>query len=164
VLFVLKILVAVEIWQRSFAAFPPARVRVGLFLLVPLACTAVAVLMVPPLDYPYYVLVGIIHPRQQAGALAAYAVIVGAAWWHRVPLHPLHRDILGGFTASLSMSVLCHSVVGSRAGGEWAFKVADVFQMSAYSLTLMWWAWAAWRPVTAPSSIVARLQPWAHSW
>lgn len=81
VLFVLKTLVAVEIWQCVFATFPRARVRVGLLLVVTLVCAAVAMQVVPLMAYPYYLLVGIIHPRQQAGTLLLYAVVAGSAWW-----------------------------------------------------------------------------------
>lgn len=72
--------------------------------------------------------------------------------------------MLLGFAVFLSVGVLCHSIVGMRIGGTGLFKVADILQMSVFSLILMWWAWVAWKPASVPTAVVARLQPWAQSW
>lgn len=161
--FVLMVLVAVEIWLRSFSSLPRARVRVGFLLAGALLATAVAVLTIPTGLDPYDTLVGILEPRQKAGALAVFAIIVTAASWYRVPLHPLHRAILIGCAAYLPLHIAIASFVGFHSGGEWINRLGRMSQVASVA-TMAWWAWAAWRPLRAPSPIVSRLQPWAHSW
>ena len=163
VLHVLKILIAVEIWQRSFSAFPRARVRVGLLLAAALLATAVGVLMLPTNLIPYDTLIGVLYPRQQAGVLAVFAVLVMAITWHRVPLHPFHRAILAGFGVCLPLSAFITSFVGFKSSNAWVLRLG-AFDQLAFVAATCWWVWAAWRPLRAPSPIVARLQPWAHSW
>lgn len=164
VLTVIKILIALEVWQRSFSALPRARVRVGLLLAAPLVVTAMAVLTIPVGLHPFRALVGILSPRQNAGTLALYAIIVSAASWYRVPLHPLHRAILIGFAAYLTVNVSLQSLVGWHSFGARAFRSLSTLDQVVYNGAAAWWAWAAWRPVRAPSPVVSRLQPWAHSW
>lgn len=163
-LVVLKVLVAVEIWQRTFASFERARLRVGLLLVVALLAMAWAVLAAPADRHPYEELLGIVIPRQQAGALALYAIVVAAAHWHRVPLHPLHRAILVGFGAYLTVYTLLLSVMGLQGASAWAVELCSTLDGATYTATGVWWAWTAWRPVRARSPIAARLQPWASSW
>jgi hypothetical protein len=163
--FVLKALVAVEIWLRTFATLPRARVRVGCCLVVVLLATAAMVVSTPADGrHPYAVVVTILAPRQQAGTLALFAIVVAAAWWYRAPLHPLHRAIMGGFSLYLPVNTLVASMFGwfmaADAARPWMWGVNTV----AYGLTSAWWAWAAWRPVRAPEPIISRLHPWAHSW
>jgi hypothetical protein len=163
VLVVFKIIVALEIWQHSFSFFHRARVRVAVLLAGALLATATAVQMVPPDLAPYDALIGVVYPRQQAGTLALFAIIVMAALWYRVPLHPLHRAILVGFAAYLTLSACLASIVGFAGGGAWLPLLGRLDQLG-YLATTVWWAWAAWRPIQAPSATVSRLQPWAHSW
>jgi hypothetical protein len=163
VLDLLKIFIALEIWQRSFSAFPRARVRVGLLLAGALLATAVAVWTLPTNLPSYDTLVGVLYPRQQAGTLLVFAVLVSAAAWHRVPLHPLHRSILVGFGICLTLSAALSSFVGFRSSEVWLDLLRPYEQLTYVAATLCW-TWAAWRPQRSPSPIVSRLQPWAHSW
>jgi hypothetical protein len=101
---VLKIAVALEMWQRTFASFPRARVRVGFLLAGVLLATAIGVLQVSR-DVPsYYALMSLVSPRQKAGTIGVFAIVVVGAWWHRIPLHPLYRAILLGFAGYLNVS------------------------------------------------------------
>ena len=163
VLHVLKILVAVEIWHRTFSSFPRARVRVGLALAGGLLAIAVAVRTLPTDLLLYDTLVGVLFPRQQAGVLMLFAVVVSAIGWHRVPLHPHHRAILVGFGACLPLSTFIASFIGFQSSELWQLRLRP-FEQLAFVAASDWWAWTAWRPRVAPSPIVSRLQPWAHSW
>jgi len=163
-LFVVKVAIAVEIWQRTFWSFPRARIRVGLLLVAALLATAAAGVTVPSRLDLYDVFIGIVNPRRQAGALALYVIVVSTASWYRVPLHPLHRAILVGFAGCLIVHTLVGSFIGWHHGSTWALRLSLVLLVTAYSATLLWWARAAWRQSQAPGAIVARLQPWARSW
>ena len=160
--FVLMVSIALEIWLRSYSSFPRARRRVGLALICVLLVTAAAVRVIPAHLTPFQALIGVLGPRQQAGGLALYAIIVSAAWWYRVPLHPLHRATLVGFAACLVANTVMATFAGFH-GSVWLDRLRPVDQW-AFVATTAWWAWAAWRPLRAPSPIVSRLQPWAHSW
>jgi hypothetical protein len=163
--FVLKVLIAVEIWRRTFATLARARVKVG-FLLVGILLATSAMVLSTAADgrHPFDVVVTIIGPRQQAGSLALFALVATAAWWYRAPLHPLHRAILVGFSFYLPINTVAYSVFGWFLAPEAARPWAGALNAVAYNLTMIWWAWAAWRPVRAPEPIALRLQPWAHSW
>jgi hypothetical protein len=161
---ILKLLVGLEIGYRSFSSFPRARIRLGVTLLIVLCLTAAAGQAVPRGLYPYDAIVGILHPRQQAGTLALYAIIVSTASWYRVPLHPLYRAILVGFCAYLAVGAIAASYSGLHPSSTTVYVVANRLQLGTYSATVVWWAWAAWRPVRPPTPVIARLQPWARSW
>jgi len=161
---VLKILVAVEIWQRSFSSLPRARVRVGFLLVAALSTTAAAVHTIPTDLHPYDTLMGILIPRFQAGTLILYATIVSASWWYRMPLHPFYRAIIMGFGAFLTVYTLLLSLLGVQSGSSRAGLWTAVLNAAAYIAVSTWWAWVAWRRAQAPSPIVARLQPWAKTW
>jgi hypothetical protein len=163
--FVLKALIAVEIWRRTFSTFPRARLRVGFLMAgVLLATAAIAASLPADGRHPFVILVTILAPRQQAGTLALFALVVSAAWWYRVPLHPVHRAILGGFSAYLPINTLVVSVCGWYLVTDTARVWTWGLNAAAYTLTTTWWAWAVWRPVRAPDPVIVRLQPWAHSW
>jgi hypothetical protein len=162
-LFVLKLLIAIEIWLRTFSAFPRARVRVGLLLAGALLVTATAVWGIPSDLDPYDALIATLFPRQQAGTLSLFAVVVSAAAWYRVPLHPFYRFILVGFAGYLTLNVCLTSFLGLQSGGEWIARLGRLDQI-AYVATAVVWASAAWRPMRSPTPIATRLQPWARSW
>jgi len=162
-LFVLKALIALEIWQRTFSAFPRARVRVGLLLAFPLVLLAALVQIVPSERDQWDQFIGVVAPRLQVGALALYLGVVLAARWYLVPLHEFHRAVLLGFGAYLAVHALTLAFYGWSGGTSAAFLLAFPLEAIAYPATVAWWAWAAWRPLRAPSPILSRLQPWAHS-
>jgi hypothetical protein len=164
ILDVLKFAVALEIWRKSFASFPRARVRVGLLLGAVLVATAIGILIVPKDLTSYYALLSIVCPRQKAGSLALFAVVVSGAWWYRIPLHPLHRAILFGFAAYLTSATLLMSLIGILSDQPWVVHVLSRIDAISYLATCVWWASAAWRTSREPSPVLAKLQPWAHSW
>lgn len=163
VLDVMKYIVALEVWLRTFVSFPRARLRVGLLLTAVLIGTAMATLTVEA-DLPsYYALASLISPRQKAGSLTLFAVIAAGAWWYRIPLHSLHRAILLGFAGYLTLSTFLHSLVGILAAEGWSIEVLAAIDVSGYFLTCIVWARAAWRRPREPSQLLAKLQPWAQS-
>ena len=163
-LFVMKVLIAFEIGVRNLSIFPRARVRVGLVFVGVLLATAVAVWAVPYGGDGYAVLVGMLSPRQQAGALWLFAVVGAAAVWYRVPLHPLHRAILAGLASYLAIGTLILTFVGRFKPPESTLRWFVVADAAAFLAVLSLWTWVAWKPLRAPSPIVAKLQPWARSW
>jgi hypothetical protein len=160
---VLKILICLEIWQRTFSGFPRARVRVGLLLLLALLGIAFAALAIPPREGFYEALL-ILGSRLQAGALLLYAIVVSAAAWHRVPLHPMHRAILLGFAAYLTVHAVALSLIALDTGNTWAYEAIRPISLATYCGVSAWWAWAAWRPLRPPTDLISRLHPWAHTW
>jgi len=161
---VLTVLIAVEIWVRTFWSFPRARVRVGFVLIVALLGTAVAVSMLPTDLHPYDLLMGVLIPRQNAGTLALCAALVSAAFFYRVPLHPFHRALLIGFAACLTVQTPLLSLVGLQSGSVSTVNWSGALNAAASVAAAGWWAWAACRPTRVPSPIVSRMQPWAGSW
>ena len=162
--FVLMALVAFEMWHRTFAALPRARIRVGFLLLFALVATAGTLLTIP-LDRPgYETVVTIEVPRQHAGNLALFAVVALGVWWYRVPVHPFYRALLGGFGIGLTVDVVSASLLGWLRIPEPALIVVSYLNAGTYVLISLSWAWAAWRPERVPEPILSRLQPWAHSW
>jgi hypothetical protein len=159
---VLKFVVALEIWQKSFCSFPRARLRVGILLALVLLATAIGTLTVSMDVDPYDALLSLISPRQKAGALGLFAVVVSGAWWYRIPLHPLHRAILLGFAGYLVLATLLASLLGLL--GQEARWVLGRIDVAGYFAVSIWWAWAAWRTSHLPNPILTRLQPWARSW
>jgi hypothetical protein len=162
--FVLLAFVAFEIWHRTFAALPRARLRVALLMVGALAGTAVALLSIPTDRAGYDVVVTIEVPRLHAGNLAVLAVLALAACWYRVPVHPLYRAILGGMTLGLTVHTLTSSLLGWLLVPDGALRVISNLNAGTYVLATVWWARSAWRPECAPEPIISRLHPWAHSW
>ena len=160
----LDIAVALEVWRRSFSCFPKARRDVGVLLLGALVVTAIATWTIPGDLHPYDALVCVLIPRLHAGTISLFAILAAAAKWYGVPLHPLHRAILAGGAAALSVDVLLLSFLGWQSGSEGVRSVASSLHSVTYVGVAAWWTWAAWRPLRAPMPIVSRLQPWAHTW
>lgn len=164
---VLKMAVAVEIWHWTFARFAGARVKVGLLLVAVLAVIALATAHPAGLDF-FEGFTAVTNPRQQAGVLALCLVVVISSNWYRIPLHPYHRALMIGFALYQMIHVLCQTlfivsgVHETRTG--WGFELLAALEPVGYTLTLAWWARAAWRPIHSPSEIVSKLQPWAPSW
>jgi hypothetical protein len=162
-LFVLKVLVALEIWQRTFATFPRARVRVGVFLAIALLLLAGSIQIGPSQRSQWDLFIGVVTPRLQVGALVLYLIVVFAAGWYRVPLHEFHRAVLLGFGAYLVAHAVTFAYLGWSGGTPESYGLFVPVVLSTYFATVVWWAWAAWRPLRAPSPLLSRLQPWAHS-
>lgn len=155
---------AIEIWLRNFSRFPKARVRVGLLLCGALLLTAVAVGHIPGDLHPYDAMMGILVPRLHSGTLLLFAIVVAAAKWYGVPLHPLHRAILVGAGLALLVQVCVLSLLGWAGGVEWLRRGLSLLNQLTAIAAETWLAWAAWRPLRAPTPVLSRLQPWAHTW
>ena len=164
VLAVLTIVVGLEVWRKSFSRFPKARVRVGILIASALLATAVAAAMVPEDLSRYKALVTILVPRLNSGTLCVLTMVVAAATWYRIPLHPLHRAVLMGHAVVLSGQVLLLSMLGWSSDPNSVLETLSDLNRLVFLGACSWWAWAAWRPSTPPTPILARLQPWAHSW
>jgi hypothetical protein len=164
VVVVLKILVGLEIWQRTFSAFPRARVRVGLLLVGVLALTAVAARTAPTDGSPFFALLVTLAARHQAGMVWVLAVVGASAAWYRVPLHPLHRLLLIGFAAYSILWIALLSLMGVIHVTMEVFRWTSAVEAAGFGSVQLLWSWAAWRPLREPSPIVSRLQPWARSW
>ena len=161
---ILKFLTAIEIWSRTFSTFPRGRARVGLLLAAALLATAVAVALTPPGLNQFRAFVGFVDPRLQAGSLFTFAILASAVAWYRVPMHPFHRAVLLGFAVYLSAHTAALSMLGWLDNSPWARHKVTLLEGTTYVSTLVWWAWAAWRPLRVPTPMIAQLHPWARSW
>jgi hypothetical protein len=163
VLFVVKALVALEIWLRTFAVFPRARLRVGLLLVSALLVLVAVVQIVPSERDQWDLFIGVVVPRLQVGALALYLIVALAARSYFVPVHEFHRAVFVGFGAYLTLHTLTFAYHGWSGMTSESFRIGFTLEAIAYPATVTWWAWAAWRPLREPSPILSRLQPWAPS-
>jgi hypothetical protein len=66
--------------------------------------------------------------------------------------------------ATATLSTLVTSLLGLLSHQPGAYQVLGMIDAGGYFVTSVWWAWAAWRTSSEPSPLLARLQPWAHSW
>jgi hypothetical protein len=163
VLMVLKALIAVEIWWRTFSSLPRARPRVGSILVGAFVLAGIASRAVPPGLDAWTSFVGVVNPRLQMALLLCYAVVASAAWWFRAPLHSFHRAVLFGFATYLVLHTVGLSYHGWQGSSDSSAFVNWLLDATMYPVALILWSWAAWRPLRAPSPILSRLQPWAHS-
>jgi len=158
---VLKIVVALELAYWIFLGFPGAARSARGVLLLLLVATLLAVVALPneaSRDTRGY-LIGSLRPRLQIGALWVFTALAGLVRWYRVPLHPMHRTIILGFVAYLTIfGTFLHLV----ADYGWSRHV-ETAEPIAYLAACSWWAWEGWRrepALDADAAVVARLQPW----
>lgn len=163
VFFALKALIGVEVWQKSFSSLPRARIRVGLQLVVVLAAIAIVTSRIPAGLDPWSAFIGVVNPRWQAGVLLLYATVVANAVWCRLPLHPLHRAILLGFSAYLAVHTCTLACLGWYGGFRWVWRLCRIVEFVAYPCTCAWWAWASWQRRRTTSVAFHQLHPWASA-
>jgi hypothetical protein len=138
----LKLLIALELSHRVFAAFPGAMSRWRAIALVVLVATTSAVALSGATDsarvaYDW-------QPRIVTGAtwiLSAIALLVA---WHRLPIDSWHYAILVGYVPYLLVFTTGLNII--RKYGWSVHWATGTVQSLAYLVLMLWWAYAAWRP------------------
>jgi len=154
---VLKLAVALELAYRAFRAFPGAR-QIARRAVFGLLLLSTAVIMAGPAHAPYRVVFDW-QPRIVVGTIWIFTATALLVLWYHLPLHAWHRAILLGFTPYLVVFTTLMSVIrqhGWEIRGQ--ISMADTL---AYLGLVVWWAYAAWRPVAAPAieeAAVSRLR------
>lgn len=154
---VFKLLIALEISHKVFAAFPGAMSRWRAIAFVVLAVTTCAVILSTGNDPVLYVAYHW-QPRIVAGAIWMLCAIALLVAWHRLPIDAWHHAILAGYIPYLVVFTTIMNMIPRHWSAFEAFGLADD---TAYLMLVSWWAYAAWRPeerrVPAGAPVPARL-------
>src|SRR4030095_4678946 len=163
--------VAVELMVRVLQAFPVARRTARRGLLGVLAVTLAAVLAAPAGEEAVaagekwaQALVLALQPRITNGTAWLFRALFALILYSRVPLHPLHKAIAGGFMAYLLLFTFVLDLV-KRADAR-LYGAMSYANSLAYTLLEVYWLWAAWRrddPPPVDRAVVDRLQPWREA-
>ena len=138
-----KLLLAVDLAERTLAAFPGARAVARRWML--LALVAGAAFAMAPRDY-----VDMAHwqPRLLLGVTWLFGVSAAMALHFRLPLRLWHRALLAGFSAYLMVFAVLLQILQLH-GWTWA-AVLGRLDGAAYLALCCGWAVAAWWPETVP--------------
>lgn len=159
--------VVIEILMRIFAVMPAAR-QVAVRALAGVALLTVVALLsvrIPYREAPFgadplmLALVVDVLPRLAYLTMVVCLLALALTWFYRVPLDPLHRAIMYGFTPYLTVYALTR---GSTQGAV-DHAVANMANTAAYILMLLLWAHAAWRREREPPAargLMELVQPW----
>jgi len=155
----MKLAVAAELTYRTFRAFPGAAARVRI-LLAPVFFVPVLFVSKVPAGASYQEIVQLYQPQLQTGVIWIITAITLLIAWYRVPVHAMHRAILGGFAAYLLIFTTLLNAQRDFGFDQFRnfFNLADG---PAYILLLCWWAYAAWVPARRPVlalDVLKRLQ------
>jgi hypothetical protein len=105
-----------------------------------------------------YVAVALL-PRLTYGTAALFTALLAVLTFYLLPVDPLHKAIMVGFSLYLVLfSVLFISILSEATRAT--YSRVNSF---AYLALLAGWAYAAWRiepPPPAPEAVVRRLWPW----
>ena len=137
----LKLLVGVEIMWRGTKAFPGARARGHVLLLVVLLLGAAVILATP--SGSTYKTLWAWQPRAVAAAVWLYTVAGMTVVFYSLPLHPWLKAILLGITPYQLVFVTWLGILRNRG---WEIgPIVGMVDAVAYLLVVWWWAWSAWR-------------------
>lgn len=142
----LKMLVALELAWRAFAAFPGG-LRTVRQVLVPLvAGTTLGIALLTPTSS--YRTLWEWQPAVSTAALWALTATALVVVWYHVPVHDWQRAIMLGLSTYLVVFV---ALLGLLERHGWALQRAVSATDTIAYVTLLWfWAWAAWKPDAAP--------------
>ncbi len=165
----LTLAVVFELATRMLARLPGAaalaRRALGAVLALTLVGTLARIVSVvpqvvgaPSAERLAYEWASLVLPLFTYGAAFLFTALLAVANWYLLPLDPLHRGILVGFSVYLALfSALLISVRGVHD------RALSLTNSLSFLLLLALWTWAAWRPeppVPAPPHVVTRLWPW----
>ena len=150
---VFKLLIALELSHKVFAAFPGAMSRFRAIALAILAVTTCAVVAAGGNDPVLYVAYHW-QPRIVAGAIWLMCAIGLLVAWHRLPIDGWHHAILVGYVPYLVVFTTIMNMIPGRWPAFAAFGLADDV---AYLMLVSWWAYAAWRPERSRVATGARV-------
>ncbi len=168
----LALLVAFELAARTLRALPSASAAAQRALRVLLALTALSTLLgafaaratlraARSPEVLAFEVSSAVLPYMTYGAALLFTALLALANWYLLPVDPLHRAILVGFSAYLVLfSALTVSVRSEDRRVQTALSRVN---SGAYLLLLAGWSYRAWRvdPLPpAPEALVRRLWPW----
>lgn len=153
-----------EIAWRAFAMVAEARKRARRWIAGTLLLTLAVLVLIPWHTPEYagapwvYVMVAEVLPRLAGGAAVMGLAVGFAMYVASLPLDPLHGAVWEGLTAYLILYAVVRGVLPQHADNAWLDAATPV----GYTLTLAWWAWAAWR--NEPPEGTARARRLVHPW
>jgi hypothetical protein len=142
---ILKTALALELAWAAFRAFPGAmRTARRLLLIVLAASTCTLALLTPPSSY---MTVWEWQPRVLTAALWLLTATALMVVWFQVPLDDWRRAIMLGLAPYQLVFVILLGLL-KRHGWSLLAPIAMI-ETLAFLALVVFWAWAAWRPVPA---------------
>ncbi len=139
----LKISIALELTARTVAGFPGAR-RTAQGALLGALLLALVVLVAAAREPEYVSIYTELLPRAVSGTVWLFCVLGFVILWYRLPVRPLHKAILLGFSVYLLLYAACMAALGFL--GWHVRPVVNLVSGSLYTALQVYWLWAAWRP------------------
>jgi hypothetical protein len=139
----LKLCVAAELTYRVFRSFPGALSRARLVLAPALTLIALGIISVPH-GTDYVDIVTRYNPQIQTGVIWLLSATAVLTVWYNLPLNPLHRSILLGFSSYLIVFATLANVLRSF-GFDRFVQTVGMIDAYAYLALVTWWAFTAWR-------------------
>jgi cell division protein FtsW (lipid II flippase) len=143
---------ALELAYRTFRAFPGALATARWLMLLVLAVTFAAVVMVPGGGTDYQSFLAELHPRVLNGSIWLFTAIAALILWYRLPVDSFHKAVLLGYVPFLLIFTVCINVLGTLGRSRWerGWPVLYLNQF-AYLALMIHWARAAWRRAGVPA-------------
>ena len=159
----LRVLLAVELYERLFAGLPRAR-RIGNVPVLASLTLTLVLLWTSGFKPDPVRSFQTLMPIASDGTTLILTTVLALATWFQVPAEPLHRAILRGLVAYLLVYTLgIHLFVAFG----WASRpVLNRIMDVSYNILLLFWTLTVWQSRSedpAPPAVVRRLRTWASS-
>jgi len=148
ILNLIRFVMALELADRTFRAFPGALSTLRWVVLFVLSATLVAVLAVGG-STDDRTFLGEMQPRVVNGSIWLFTAIASLILWYRLPINAFHKAILLSYVPYLLIFTVVMNAL-SGLGWEHSRPVRYANQI-AYAIMLGCWSYAAWRSVEAPA-------------
>jgi hypothetical protein len=145
----LRFAMALELGFRTFRAFPGALATLRWALLLVLALTFVAVIVVSGDGVDFRSFLSDLQPRVLNGSIWLFTGIAVLILWYRLPVHPFHKAVLLSYVPFLLVFTMALNALTSL-GWERGWYVNYAYQLAYFAL-MIHWARAAWRRVEVPT-------------
>lgn len=158
---VLGFAIALEFTHRAFVALPAARAR-ALRVQIVIAAAAGLAFVWTPIDWNGSLgeLATVLVGRLAYARAWLFAGGLAVAYYHRVPLDRIHRDIAGGFVV-WSLLMACNAQLEPLDG--YLQVTRQTVASLVYPGVLLAWAAAAWardEETAFPRELLLQLRPW----
>ncbi len=138
---VLKVGVALSLAAVAFMEFPRAR-RIARLGIVAVAVLGAGWVALGP-NQSYTAWVTIVAPRMDVTGGLCMLVVLGVAYWYRLPLISWHWTIILGFLVAQTNATAFSSVI--RYAGWSHYWFCTIFSSVLGVAVTGWWAFGAWR-------------------
>jgi len=152
----LRLGLALELTNCIFGAFPAAAVTARRVMLLILVATAVTAMATVPPDATYTRMHAESVPRMASAAIWMLAALAALVLWYRLPLAPLPRAILMGYTPYLLLFTILTSLLFGPGSPHVRVWVGYLSPLAFFILT-NYWLRVAWR--TGPDSAKLPVPP-----